>query len=81
MGEIREEMNLAAALRIIGASAINDACDDWMETGWEQMPDIGEMDFGRVVAQMIVFGPARPSASEHEGAMKFLMDRVDTDAD
>ncbi len=69
-------MNLAAALRIIAASAINNACDDWIETGWEQMPDIGEMDFGRVVAQMITFGPARPSPSEHDAAMKFLMDRT-----
>ncbi len=70
-------MNLAAALRIIAASAINNACDDWIETGWEQMPNIGQMDFGRVVAQMMTFGPARPSASEHDAAMKFLMDRTD----
>ncbi len=70
-------MNLAAALRIVAASAINDTCDDWIEDGWEQMPDIGEVDFGRVVLTMIALGPARPSASEHDAAMKFLMDRVD----
>ena len=71
------QMNLAGALRIVAASAINDACDDWIETGWEMMPDIGEMDFGRVVAQMLDLVPTTPSASEYEGAMKFLMDRVD----
>ena len=70
-------MNLAVALKIIATSAINEACDDWIETGWEMMPDIGEMDFGRVIAQMLDLVPTTPSASEYGAAMKFLMDRVD----
>lgn len=71
------QMNLAAALKIIAASAIRNAFDDWIETGWEQMPDMGEMDFGKVVAQMLDLIPTTPSASEYDAAMKFLIGRVD----
>ncbi len=70
-------MNLGVALRIVAANAVNDACNDWIENGWEQVPDIGEMDFERVVGAMRVASPVRPSAKEYESAMKFLMDRVD----
>ncbi len=71
------QMNLAAALSIIAANAVNDACNDWIEDGWEQLPDIGELDYEAVVGAMRVASPVRPSAKEYESAMKFLMDRVD----
>ena len=71
------QMNLAAALKIIAANAVNNACNDWIEDGWEQIPDIGEMDYERVVGAIRVASPVRPTTKEHESAMKFLMDRVD----
>ena len=71
------QMNLAGALKIIAASAINNAFNDWIEDGWEQIPDIGELDYEAVVGAMRVASPVRPTAKEYQSAMKFLMDRVD----
>ena len=72
-------MNLTNALSIVAANAINNACADWIEDGWEQIPDIGELDFERVVGVMTMIGPARPSSLEHDAAMKFLANRVTED--
>ena len=71
-------MNLVDALGIVARNALNHAYDDWVEDGWEQIPDIGEVDFQRVVGAMTMLVPVRPSIPEYDAAMKFLEDRAET---
>ena len=64
------------ALLVMARWMLHNAYEAWTEQGWEQMPDIGEFDYERVVEYAEQMLPKDVTLVEFEEAFKVLEARV-----
>ena len=57
------------------------AYERWVESGWEQIPEVGMHDFDRIVERMAALLPKDAPVAEYETAYELLENRVNGGSD
>lgn len=69
-------MDYDKAIDAVARWSLHSAYERWVEEGWESLPDIGELDYERVVRRMKALLPTDVTAETHNEAYDVLTERA-----